>query len=170
MYLIKKNMNSEETKVDVIFEKVVDDLLLISITNSIRNDGILSYWRLIKVIGIPPLEIGIDCKSGGVVSITFYIDVSYIKEQESLNVHTGKGNILVDTNIFTNVNDYIDIDQGYKVGIQANKLICLFEGVDEFKQSYRNERFEIYLDSKDQIVGFGLCDLTEEEIETINSL
>ena len=52
MYLIKKNMNSEETKVDVIFEKVVDDLLLISITNSIRNDGILSYWRLIKVIGI----------------------------------------------------------------------------------------------------------------------
>lgn len=170
MYLVKKNINSEETKVEVIFEKVVDDLLVISITNSIQNDGILSYWRLIKVIGIPPLEIGIDCKSGGVVSITFYMDVSYIKEQESLNVHTGKGNILVDTNIFQKVNDYIDINQGYNVDIQANKLICVFEGVDEFKQSYRNERFEIYLNSRDQIVGFALYDLTEEEIGTINSL
>lgn len=170
MYLVKKNINSEEKKVDVIFEKVVDDLLVISITNSIQNDGILSYWRLIKVIGIPPLEIGIDCKSGGVVSITFYMDGSYIKEQESLNVHTSKGNVLVDTNIFQKVNDYIDINQGYKVDIQANKLICVFEGVDEFKQSYRNERFEIYLDSRDQIVGFALCDLSEEEIGTINSL
>jgi len=33
MYLIKRDLNSKETMVNVTFEKVVDDLLMISLTN-----------------------------------------------------------------------------------------------------------------------------------------
>ena len=63
MYL-KQIGIGKESKTNIAFEKVVDDLLMISIINDFQNDEILSYWRLTKVTGIPPLEIGINCKIG----------------------------------------------------------------------------------------------------------
>lgn len=170
MYLIRKNVDSKETKMNICFDKVADDLLMISITNQMLYDGILSYWRLTKVKEMPPLEIGIECKNGCIISTTFFMDMSCIKKQESFDIHKNKGNVLVDTTIFTKVNDFVDVFQGYEIDIQKGKLICIFGEGDEFIQSYQNDRFEIYVDSLNQVIGFALCDLSEEEINTINSL
>ena len=79
-------------------------------------------------------------------------------------------NVLVDTTIFTKVNDFVDVFQGYEIDIQGDKLICMFGKADEPIQSYRNDRFEIYLDSSNKVIGFAVCDLAEEEIDIINSL
>lgn len=170
MYLIKKDINNEETEIDISFEKVVDDLLMITISNQAQNHEILSYWRLTKLVGIPPLEIGINCNNGFFVSVTFYVDASLIKKPENIDVFSDKGNISVDTGIFTRINDYVDVDQAYEINILKNKLICSFVKSNEFKQSYQNGNFEIYVDSKNQIVGFSIRDLSKEEIEMINSL
>ena len=170
MYLIKKSIDSKKTKMDIYFEKVADDLLMISITNQMQYDGILSYWRLTKVTQMPPLEIGIECKNGCVISTTFFMDMSCVKKQESIDIHRNKGNVLVDTTMFTKVNDFVDVYQGYEIDIQDDKLICMFGKVDELIQAYRNDRFEIYVDSSNQIIGFAVCDLGEAEIDIINSL
>ena len=64
MYLIKKDIIDDNGKMEISFEKVVDDLLMLSMSSQKKDQGILSYWRLTKVVGIPPLEIGIDCENG----------------------------------------------------------------------------------------------------------
>lgn len=170
MFLTKKNIICKESKLKVSFERVDDDLLMISISNETPNQGILSYWRLTKVVGIPPLEIGIDCNNGNVASITFFVDTSYIKKGKTINTISEWGNILVDTDIFTRVNDYVDVDQAYEVNISENKLICAFMKECEFKELYRNDRLEIFCDCKNQIIGFSICDLTVEEKEMMNIL
>lgn len=170
MFLTKKNVISKESKIDVSFEKVVDDLLMISISNQTINQGVLSYWRLTKVAGIPPLEIGINCDNGIFASATFFIDASHIKKSENINVISDTGNILVDTGIFTGVNDYVDVDKAYEINIFEDKLICGFMKETEFKKSYRNDRLEIFVDCRNQIVGFSICELLVEEKNMINSL
>lgn len=170
MFLTKKNIICKESNLKVPFEKVDDDLLMISISNETPNQGILSYWRLTKVVGIPPLEIGIDCNKGNVASITFFVDTPYIKKSKNINTISEWGNLLVDTNIFTRVNDYVDVDQAYEVNISEDKLICAFMKESEFKKSYRNDRLEIFSDYQNHIIGFSICDLTVEEKKMMKSL
>lgn len=170
MFLTKKNIVCKESKLNVSFEKVADDLLMISISNEILNKGILSYWRLTKVVGIPPLEIGIDCNNGIVASVTFFVDTSYINNSINVNMISERGNLLVDTDIFTRINDYVDVDQAYEINISEDKLICAFMKESEFKKSYKNDRLEIFTNSQNQIIGFSICDLTIEEKEMMNSL
>lgn len=170
MYLNKKSVDSKKTEMDIHFEKVADDLLMISITNQMHYEGILSYWRLTKVTNNPPLEIGIECRYGRVISITLFADVSYVKRQKTIDTHKNMGNVLIDTAIFTKINDYVDVFQGYEIDIQENELICMFGKVNGVVQSYRNDRLEIYVDCLNQVIGFAVCDLSEEEISKINSL
>lgn len=170
MFLVKKNIDSKKTKVDICFEKVVEDLLMISIIYDMDNHESLSYWRLTNVVGMPPLEIGIDCTNGRIINITFYMDMQCINVQEISKVQMKKGNITVDTQIFTKLNDYKDIYKDYKISIQGNKLICIFGGADEFIESYCNDRIEIYLNFLKEVAGFAVCDLDEEEINMINSI
>ena len=170
MFLSKKNVISEESKIYVSFEKVVDDLLMITISNQTLNRGLLSYWRLTKVVGMPPLEIGIDCNNGTFASATFFVDVSYIKNSENVNVISYRGNVLVDTEIFSRVNDYVDVDQTYEINIFEDKLICAFIKCNEFKKSYINDRLEVFVDCQDQIVGFSICKLSVEEKNMVKSL
>lgn len=169
MYLIKRTVG-KEFKVKVKFEKVVEDLLMVSLTNQTKYNGILSYWRLVNVSGIPPLEIGIDCESRCLASINFYIDVSYIDEHRINEVQAQRGSVLVDTSIFSKTNDYVDVDKSYMIYIQNNKLICLFETNSIIAQSYRTDRLEVYLDSKNNILGFAICDLSVQERKILKSL
>lgn len=160
----------KEAKIKITFEKVVDDLLMISIINGFQNDEILCYWRLTKVAGIPPLEIGINCKSNYLASITFYIDSTYKAEHDSDNIVVQRGNVLVDTSIFTHTNEYFDICQSYSVQLKNDVLHCLFENATCFKYSYKTDKLEIFVDSEKRIVGFAICDLSSEQIDMIKSL
>lgn len=169
MYLTKKAIG-EEVPVKVIFEKVVEDLLMVSLITQTQPHGILSYWRLVKVSGIPPLEIGVNCESRSLASINFYIDSNYIKKCELAKIDTKKGSILVDVSIFSKTNDYIDIDENYTVCIKDNKLVCLFEKMNMINQSYRTDRLEVYLDVMYNVVGFAICDLSIKERNILKSL
>lgn len=169
MLLIKKGVDSSQIKINVIFEKVADDLLMISLVNS-DYKGIPSYWRLTNVVGIPPLEIGIDCQDGFISNVTFYVDGLAIKMGEEINISPLYGNVIVDTSIFTKINDYIDVNQTYDIYYYGNKLICFFENSKENVKSFRNDRVAIYIDCNDQIIGFSICDLSEDEKDLINSV
>lgn len=168
MYLKQIGVD-QESIVTVDFEKVVDDLLMISLVKDSDNE-VLSYWRLTEVAGIPPLEIGINCKNNSVASITFYIDSTYIVEHDCVDIVAEKGTILVDTKIFTHINEYVDVHKGYSVQIQNNNLICFFEDGTKFKYSYKTDKLEVFLDKEKSMVGFAICDLSSRQINMIDTL
>ncbi|EBF5143665.1 hypothetical protein FH003_14545, partial [Listeria monocytogenes] len=62
MFLKMINIKEEGViKNQITIEKVVDDLLMVDIKIDInKNKDYYNYWRLTKIVGIPPLEIGID--------------------------------------------------------------------------------------------------------------
>lgn len=169
LLLTKKELVTSKTKIDISFEKVAEDLLMISLVN-LEYKGIPSYWRLANVVGIPPLELGIDCRSGFIRNVTFYVDGLTIKKGEDIPLRPLDGNIIVDTSIFTKVNDYIDVNQAYDIYYYENKLLCSFEKTKEIAASFRNDRVEIFVDSNDQIIGFSICDLSKEEKNLIDSI
>lgn len=170
MLLTKKELVNTKSKINISFEKVADDLLMVSLTNQIENQGIPCYWRLTKTVGIPPLEIGVDCQHGFVSCITFFVDGLAIEVSEDVNNSMLEGNILVDTSIFTKDNDYYDVNQSYDVNVCKDKLICSFVKTKEKNIAYRNDRVEIYVDSNNRIVGFSVCDLSEDEKHLIKSI
>ena len=169
MLLIKKGLVTSKRKINIIFEKVAEDLLMISLVNP-EFKGIPSYWRLTNVVGIPPLELGINCQDGFISNATFYVDGLAIKNGEDINIHQFDGNIIVDTSIFTKVNDYIDINQTYDIYYYENKLICSFNKTKENVDSFRNDRVEIFVDCNNQIIGFSICDLSKDEKNLISSI
>lgn len=170
LLLTKKEIFNKKTEMKVNFEKVADDLLMVSVLNQIENHGIPSYWRLTKTIDIPPLEIGIDFEHGFVSCITFFIDGLAISEIEDLNKSFIEGNIIVDTSIFTKDNDYHDVNLSYDINVCDSKVICSFVSISNNVIVYRNDRIEIYVDSTNCIVGFSICDLTEDEKYLIKSI
>ena len=169
MLLIKKGIVTSPKKINITFEKVEDNLMMISLVNP-EFKGIPSYWRLTNVIGIPPLELGIDCKNGFISNVTFYVDGLVIKNREDINIPQLDGNIIVDTSIFTKVNDYIDVNKTYDIFYSENKLICSFEKINEIVNAYRNDRVEIFVDCNNRIIGFSICDLSKKEKNLINSI
>lgn len=168
MYL-KQIGVERESKVSVDFQKVVDDLLMVSLVNDSSN-GVLSYWRLTAVIGIPPLEIGVDCENNYLASITFYIDSTYMVEHDCVDIVAERGNVLIDSRVFRYTNAYIDVNKDYSVQIQNNNLICFFEDGTKFKYSYKTDKLEVFLDEEKRIVGFSVCDLSSQQINMIHSL
>ncbi|WP_026518548.1 hypothetical protein [Butyrivibrio sp. MC2021] len=169
MLLIKKDLVTSKIKFNIVFEKVAEDLLMISLVNP-EFKGIPSHWRLTNVVGIPPLELGIDCQDGFISDATFFVDGLTIKKGEDISIPSLDGNIIVDTSIFTKVNDYIDVNQSYDIYYCENKLICSFDETKEIVNSFRNDRVEIFVDSNDQIIGFSICDLSIDEKNLINSI
>lgn len=170
MFLKKKELVTSELRIDISFEKVADDLLMISLSNQVQNQGLLSYWRLTKVVGIPPLEIGIDCKEGLISSITFFVDGLTVKKGDEIEISLSEGNILIDNSFFVNENEYIDVEQTYDIYCSNNKLICSFVETKEFIKAFRNDRVEIFVDCYNQIVGLAICDLSDKEKELIDSI
>jgi hypothetical protein len=170
MYLIKKDINDLNTEIEVTFEKVVEDLLMVTVKNNLDSENILSYWRLTQVQGIPPLELGIDCEKELVSSVVFYIDTTYFKVIDIKDFKMSLGNVVLDSNIFNKRNDYIDIDDGYSVAISDDRLICQFNFSKSFNEAYKNGRFEIYLNEDQQVCGFSISNLLEDEINQIKSI
>lgn len=169
MYL-KKIGIGKETKIKVSLEKVVDDLLMISIINDLQNYEIPSYWRLTKVVNIPPLEIGINCKSNFLASITFFIDSTCKAVYEKANVIVERGNVLIDTSIFSHTNEFIDVFQSYSFQLKNNGLYCFFDNSTCLKCSYKTDKLEIFIDSEMQIIGFAISELSSEQINLIKSV
>ncbi|MGX7418172.1 hypothetical protein ACWOFR_05140 [Carnobacterium gallinarum] len=173
MYLIKLSDKNIETQNEIKLEKVVDDLLLVSIKMDISNTkDFYDYWRLTKTSGIPPLEIGIDSTDGTIQSIVFYVDSTCFKDSFKDNIkkqEISNGIVEVDTSIFKKSNDYVDVNESYSVFVENNTLICEFESDFSPNKVYKNNRMEIYL-RDNQIIGFAICDLEDSEIEEIKSL
>lgn len=167
MLLRKKEISSIKSEINVSFEEVADDLLMVSLTSQVENQEIPSYWRLTQTVGIPPLEIGIDRAHGFILCVTFFIDRLAIQEIEDADNSMSEGNILVDTCIFKRDNDYYDVNQPYDVSICKDKLICSFIAINEKSIAYRNDRVEIYVDSNNCIIGLSICDLSKDEKDLI---
>ena len=80
------------------------------------------------------------------------------------------GDVIVDTSVFTNFNDHINVLHGYSVFIHEGHLIFCFGDNPKPAKTYRNGRLELLIDNCNQIVGFSICDLTEDEIMMLNSI
>ena len=169
MLLKKRGLDFSKKKINITFEKVANDLLMISLVD-MKIKGIPSYWRLTNNFGIPPLELGIDCLNGFISNVTFFVDGLAIKKGEDINISLLEGNIIVDTNIFSKVNDYIDVNKNYEIYYYKNKLLCSFGNIKEVVDAFKNDRFEIFIDCKDQIIGFAICDLSKHEKNLINGI
>ena len=80
------------------------------------------------------------------------------------------GDVIVDISVFKSVNGCTDGFKGYSMFKHEGNLVCLFEDEQEPVKSCRNGRFELLVDNCNQIVGFSICDLTEDEIMIIDRL
>src|SRR5699024_6136445 len=98
MFLKKINSENISLQSEVYTEKVVDDLLMISIKMDIRNDKTYyDYWRLTRTTGVPPLEIGIDKTDGSIQTIVFYVASEFFKKINFDLTNENEGLILVDS-------------------------------------------------------------------------
>lgn len=158
MFLKKIRLTSENSY-NIVYDKVVDDLLLIRVYDD-NDDIIPSYWRLVQSIDIPPLEIGINCKTGCISSLIFYIDLNYnIKNINIKDDNIKIGNVVIDTDIFKKINDYVDVQLKYYIYIQNNKLICLFQPKIELYETIKSGFLEFYINSNNEIIGFSICNI-----------
>ncbi|HAK1623368.1 TPA: hypothetical protein H1053_002826, partial [Listeria monocytogenes] len=101
--MLLKKINSENINVksEVHMEKVVDDLLMISVKMDIKNNkSYYDYWRLTRTMGIPPLEIGIDKTDGSIQTIVFYATSDFFKKMDFSLTKENEGLIMVDSSIF----------------------------------------------------------------------
>lgn len=175
MYLTKITETNKEKSMEITFEKVANDLLMISIEiNEGNTKDVLNYWRLTKVKGIPPLEIGISAVDGLIYSIVFYADSDLFqtKGQYYCIESETQGCVVIDTNIFKKNNDYIDIHKTYRLFLDNNRLFCCFNKFNEetnSQQIYKNNRLGICL-ANNQIIGFEIYDLSQSEILEIKSV
>ncbi|EQB1801262.1 hypothetical protein ACYCYS_002232 [Listeria monocytogenes] len=155
--MLLKKINSENINVksEVHMEKVVDDLLMISVKMDIKNNkSYYDYWRLTRTMGIPPLEIGIDKTDGSIQTIVFYVASDFFKKMDFS---------------LTKENDYVDIDSNYFVFLDSDELVCSFEGDFAPDSSYNINRIRVFL-KLNEVIGFSIKDLTSIEIEELKSL
>ncbi|WP_080872127.1 hypothetical protein [Oceanobacillus timonensis] len=170
--MLKKIGNKNtETSNEIAMEKVVEDLLMISIKLDKQNmKDYYDYWRFIKTGRVPPLEIGVDSSDGSIQTIVFYIDSAFfVNMQEEIMNQEKKGLIFTDTSIFKKQNDYIDNDEQYYLFFKDKDLICSFTKDFQPEECYKNDRIKLYINDN-QIIGFAISDLSDTEIETIKSV
>ena len=172
MYLVKIGEKNTDVEDHVRFERVADNLLMISIEIGGKSkEAFLNYWRLVKTVDIPPLEIGISSIDGTICSIVFYMELTCLKKEiKGFGIgQEKKGSVVIDTSVFKKNNDFIDIEESYNLYFNNNKLFCSFEKEAIFNQAYRNGRVMIYL-VDDQVMGFAICELSQQEILEIKSI
>ncbi|MBC1771282.1 hypothetical protein HBP63_12170 [Listeria welshimeri] len=170
--MLLKKIDSENKKIDsaIHMEKVVDDLLMISIKMDTKNNkSYYDYWRLIKTMGIPPLEIGIDKTDGSIQTIVFYVASDLFREINFKLPNKNEGGIMVDSSIFKKENDYVDIDSNYFVFLDGDELVCSFEEKFNPDMSYNINRIKVFL-KLNEVIGFSVKDLSNIEIEKLKSL
>lgn len=165
--LLKMKDLTNEINYQCKFEKVVEDLVMITIESEIDIVRIMSYWRLTGVEDTPPLEIGINCDNTQISRIVFFVDLYTLKTGKHINeTETIKGNVQVDVSVFSKLYEFIDIDKSYEMHIYDNSIICVFD--KELVKKVNTGRLDIYLNSLNEIVGIGINNLSEEEIRLFN--
>ncbi len=162
-----KNSNVES---EIHMEKVVDDLLMISVKiDSKKHKNYYDYWRLIKTLGVPPLEIGIDRTDGSIQTIVFYIASEFFRKINFALPKKTEGVIMVDSSIFKKENDYIDIDSSYFVFLNGHNLICYFDEEFEPDTSYDIDRVSVFL-KLNEVIGFSIKGLSDIEMKQLELL
>ncbi|MBF2490264.1 hypothetical protein [Listeria marthii] len=170
--MLLKKINSENINIksEVHMEKVVDDLLMISVKMDTKNNkSYYDYWRLTRTMGIPPLEIGIDKTDGSIQTIVFFVASDFFKKMDFSLTKENEGLIMVDSSIFKKENDYVDIDSNYFIFLDSDELVCSFEEDFEPDSSYNINRIRVFL-KLNEVIGFSIKDLTSIEIEELKSL
>jgi hypothetical protein len=158
------------TVVSVEFEKMADDLLMITINNDIKNEKrIFNYWRLIGNGQNPPLEIGVDSDKKIIHSITVFVDRENFTEEKKLNGTIKSGNILIDTDLFQN-DRYVDAEGLYYVFLTDRAFTCIFNDIDDIRERVLNGRVEYLITNNNELCGFSICNLDNKELDVIKSL
>jgi len=170
MYLKQIDKDTNKTATRIEFEKVANDLLMVSVNNDINDQAqVFSYWRMLGNRGNPPLEVGVNTETGTIKSITFFVDSDCFEEFRFSNEDTLSGNILIDSSVFSKPNDYINNKGNYCVTLNSNKFMCRFNEKSDIKETIVNENIEFYVDNNNQLRGFAINNLTDSEIKTIKS-
>jgi len=171
MYLLKNKIEKYETITQIQFEKVVDDLLMISINYDINDTSCLfSYWRLLGTVANPPLEVSINTDRKTIKNITFFVDADCFQKENSGDIEGTYGNILVDTTVFKTENDYIDTVGKYFISLSNNRLICTFDSNSNIKEKIGNNHVKFLINHNDKICGFEIYNLNEHQIKDIKSV
>jgi len=171
MCLLSSQIKTDETITNIEFESVANDLLMISVDYDTNDSSrIFSYWRLLGNSASPPLEIGINTDKKTIKSITFFADTDCFKEANLELLNILNGNVTVDTDIFKKENDYVDTEGEYFITISCNNLICVFGLENHIKQAVGNNRIKFLINNNNELCGFEICDLNENEIKAIKSI
>ena len=168
MYLLKIQNTPNETITQIEFEKISHDCVMISVIyDTSDNFGVPSYWRLVGSKPNPPLEIGINTDKSTIKHLTIFVDASCFNEINLEGLYTQNGNIIVDTDIFKKKNDYVDAEGKYFITLSTNKLSCVFGAQDHIKNAIGNDRIKFLINNNNELCGFELYNLNENEIESI---
>jgi len=155
------------------FEMVAKGLMMIKISNnSINNNNIVipSYWRVVMRDNIPPLEVGINPHNKSVIKITVFVDADCIHEMKLQHAATRKANILINTDVFQKINDFIDVKGQYYISLVGDTVACLFENNCNISKRYTNSRIEFLSDATNSLCGFVIGSLNESDTKKIMKL
>lgn len=165
-----KHVTRFKCKFDISYIKFAGGMIEISVNNMSDICEAPCRWYLSKGCGMPPLSVHIDDYNGRIVSISAFKTKSMTPMPFVPPVISQNRDVIVDRSIFKKANGGTFGFKGYSLFKHEGNLVCLFEDEQEPVKSYRNGRFELLIDNCNQIVGFSICDLTEEEITMLNSL
>lgn len=158
------------TVVSVEFESMADDLLMITINNDIKNETrIFNYWRLLGNGQNPPLEIGVDGDKMIIHSITVFVDKGNFAKVKELNCTIRSGNILIDTDLFQ-TDRYVDVEGLYYVFLTGRVFTCMFNDICDIRERVLNGRVEYLISNNNELCGFSICNLDNNELDMINLL
>ncbi len=169
MFLQKVYGISSNTNVSAEFEILAEDLLMVTVVNdtdSAANET--NCWRLIGGAQ-NSLEIEIDADKKTINTVTLFIEKGALQPGRVLEGVETKGNIVIDTKVFKE-NEYIDVDGAYVVSVYNKKLTCVFNNCTRVHERFVNGRMEYYMTYSDELCGFSVCNLSDEELGKLKSM
>lgn len=171
MVYLEKIEIIDTKNIAIYYEKFAKDLLAIEIIFRRKESyGRIFYWLLDKINDAPPIEIGIELDTGEIANIRFYVTYFLEKKINKKFFKKIEGNIIVKTEIFNKADYSLSNYNNYDFILCEKELTCIFNFNDEFKYCYINRNFKIYTNDMEQVVGFSIDKLKEEEIELIKSV
>jgi len=171
MRLRKTGKTPHESNTHIKVERMGLDFILISVINDERNPSrSSSYWFLRDDSNNPPLDISVNEDSGAVMKMTLFVDTNCFGDFQLSCDEISYGNILVDLSGFSKTYDIVETKGSYYVSLVGEKLFCKFGESIFIKETIVNGDIEFYVDDINELVGFAINGLKEEEIRTIFSI
>lgn len=155
----------------IVFEKVADDLLMLTIYFGTEgSDDVPKYYRLLGDQANPPLEIGIHQNKGSIQFITAFIEnVNLSKESKPFTIMQEEtGEVIFED--FFNEKNFIDIDGQYYFLLFNNTLYCLFDTTHNNPKLVLNQRTGFIFNETNCLIGFCVNALQKEESELLGIL